>query len=71
MGPATWSKLGLMVAITVAALLIGLTTKPGPREPNDPGYIFRRYARTVGLMIGVGGWVIVAQLLIMLLTQKR
>jgi hypothetical protein len=71
MEPATWTKLGAMVAITVAALLIGLTTKPGPREPNDPGYILRRYARTLGLMVGIGGWVIVAQLLIMLLTQKR
>ena len=71
MEPATWSNLGLMVAITVAGLLIGLTTKPGLREPNDPGYIFRRYARTVGLTIGIGGWVIVARLLIMLLTQKR
>ena len=68
---ATWGKLWAMVAITVAALLIGLTTKPGPRNPNDAGYILRGYARTGGLMIGIGGWVIVVQLLIMLLTGKR
>lgn len=68
---ATWTKLGVMVAITVVALLIGITTKPGPKNPKDPAYILRRYARTVGLMIGIGGWVIVAQLLIMLLTTSH
>jgi hypothetical protein len=70
MEAATWGKLWAMVAMTVAALLIGVMTKPGPKIPNDVGYIFRRYARTGGLMIGIGGWVIVAQLLIMLLTDK-
>ena len=67
----TWSSLWLMVFISCGGLYVGLTTKPGPRDDANVGYIFRRYARTVGLLIGIGGWLVVFRLLMILLTRSQ
>ena len=67
----TWRGFVLLVVVNLASLYVGITTKPGPKNNKDMGYIFRRYARTVGLMIGIGGWIPAIRLLFILLERRQ
>jgi len=67
----SWPSLLLLVVTSVVALYVGLTTKPGPRAAHDPAWQLKSYARTVGLIVGIGGWPIAFRLLLILLKQGR
>jgi len=60
-----WSEIVEMSIVCLLALIVGIVTKVGERRDDaDLGYIIRRYARILGLMIGIGGWVGVIHLLL-------
>jgi hypothetical protein len=67
----SWGELIASVIVNLVALHIALTTKAGPWKPNDIGYILRRYARTGGFIIGIGGWFGTVHLLAILLGYAR
>ena len=65
----SWSMLAVLVLISTFSLWVGFTTRPGPKTEKDPVYLLRSYARSVGLMIGIGGSIIALRMLVSLLTK--
>ena len=55
----------LVIALLMAAvgLYYGVTVKPGPRSPNDLGWQFRSYAKTIGWIGGIGGLLLLLRVL--------
>jgi hypothetical protein len=61
----TWESLLGMVALCISSLLMALTTSVDPNSP-PAAQMFQRYARNVGWIFGVGGWLIVIRLFFLL-----
>jgi hypothetical protein len=54
MGQYSWNGFVTLVLIAIFGLYVGISTKASPKEPNDIGYILRRYAKVSGYIAAVG-----------------
>ena len=65
-----WTVFFALVVANVLSLVVGLRTQP--IEGADPVVnMFRRIRRNVGLIIGIGGWIPAALMLMDILRRNR